>query len=228
MDRWRSEREVLWEVTREMVHCGLVAGSSGNASMRLEGGPEAGTILITPFRSSYRHLGPEHLAVIDLDGQPGEEEHLPSSEAALHLALYKSREDIGAVLHTHSVFASVAAVGGVEIPPLIDEMVLAVGGSVPVAEYGFPSTEELADGARQAIRDRNAVLLRNHGLVGVGRDPWDALEVCQLVERAAQIFVYASLWGKVVPLPAEAVNMGRELFRMQRTAQALRGTHGTR
>ena len=198
---WRSERQLLWEVTREMVKYGLVAGSTGNASLRLADDGGEGPILITPFRAAYRDLQPEDLVVIDLEGEPVEGDHPPSSEAALHLMLYKVRRDIGAIIHTHSLFASVVAVADLEIPPLVDEMVIKVGGSVRVAEYAFPSTEELAERGCRALGDRNAVLLRNHGLLGVARTSWEALEVCQLVERAAQIFVYTSLLGKAVPFP---------------------------
>ena len=205
----------------ELVGDRLVAGSNGNASLRLSGSLEVGLILITPARRPYRQLAPEDLVVIDLEGEPVEGDMLPSSETALHLKLYKTRMDIGAVIHTHSLFASVAAVAGLGIPPIVDEMVIRVGGGVDVAEYAFPSSEELAQRACRALGDRNAVLLRNHGLVGVGRTSWDALEVCRLVERVAQIFVYASLLGKAISLPAEIIEMERELFLMSRAAGAL-------
>ena len=218
MGNWLSERQLLWEVTREMVKDGLVVGSSGNASLRLSGDRDEGLVLITPHGRPYRLLAPGDLAVIDLEGEAVEEDLVPSSEAALHLTLYNSRKDIGAIIHTHSTFASVAAVAGLEIPPIVDEMVIRVGGSVRVAEYAFPSTEELAQRACGTLGDRDAVLLRNHGLVGVGRTVWEALDVCQLVERVAQIFVYASLLEKATPLPPEIIEMEQELFRMQRLA----------
>jgi L-fuculose-phosphate aldolase len=119
-------------------------------------------------------------------------------------------------MHTHSLYASVAAVAGMEIPPIVDEMVIKIGGSVRVAEYAFPSTEELAQRATESLGDRNAVLLRNHGLVGVGRTSWEALDTCLMVERVAQIFVYASLLGRASTLPPEIIEIEKELFRMQR------------
>ncbi len=216
MVKWSSERQVLWEVTAEMVGQGLVSGSSGNTSLRLTGGSDKGHILITPSSRPYRQLAPEDLVVIDLDGEPVEGDLLPSSEAALHLTLYKARQDIGAIMHTHSLYASVAAVAGMEIPPIVDEMVIKIGGSVRVAEYAFPSTEELAQRATESLGDRNAVLLRNHGLVGVGRTSWEALDTCLMVERVAQIFVYASLLGRASTLPPEIIEIEKELFRMQR------------
>ena len=217
MGNWKVQRETLCQVITEMANAGLVAGSSGNASLRLSGAGGDGLVLITPTSRPYRELDVEDLVVVDLDGEQVEGDLSPSFELALHLTLYKSRKDIGAVVHTHSLYASVAAVAGLEIPPVVDEMVMKVGGGVRVAEYGFPSTEELAHRARVALGERNAVLLRNHGLAAVGRTAWDALDVSQLVERVAQIFVYASLLGRSNPLAPDIVNMERDLFQMQRS-----------
>ena len=213
---WDSERHHLWKTVQKMVELDLVAGSSGNASMRLSGDCSTGIVLITPTSRPYRELSPEDMVVIDLEGETVAGEHAPSSETATHLAIYKARGEVGAILHTHSIYASVAAVAGMEIPPILDEMVVKLGGEIRVADYAFPSTEELAQRACHALEDRNAVLLRNHGLVGVGRTRWEALEVCQLVERAAQIFVHASMLGRANPLPPEIVGIEQELFRMQR------------
>ncbi len=221
MGSWPSERRLLWETIDEMVKDGLVAGASGNASLRLQGGAEGALVLITPSNRPYAQMGPEDLVVIDLGGEQVEGELMPSSETALHLKLYKTRPDIGVVVHTHSIFASVAAVAGMAIPPVVDEMVIKVGGSVEVAEYAFPSSEELAERACLALGERNAVLLRNHGMVGVGGTPAEALEVCRLVERVAQIFVFASLLGKASPLPPEIIKIERELFLMSRQAKNL-------
>ena len=216
--RWDPERRTLWEVTREMVKEGLVMGSGGNASLRLSGARDQGLVLITPAGRPYAEMDPADLVVIDLEGDTVQGDLAPSTETALHLRLYRTRGDVRAVMHTHSVYASVCAVAGLEIFPVVDEMVVKVGGPVRVAEYAFPTTEELAERACRALGDRTAVLLRNHGLVGVGRTPREALEVCQLVERVAQIFVYSSLLGRPAALPPEIISIEEELFRMQRAA----------
>ena len=218
MESWAPERQLLWKVITEMVKEGMVAGSSGNASMRLTGSREPATLLITPMAKPYRDLRPSDLVIIDMEGDPVEGEEPPSSETALHLALYHGRPDVGAVLHTHSIYATVAAVSALEIPPLVDEMVYKVGGSIPVAEYAFPSTEDLGQNALEAMGERNAVLLRNHGLVGVGRTPWEAFDVAQLVERVAQVFVHTTIMGRATPLPQKFVDIERELFQMKRKA----------
>ena len=199
---------------------GLVSGTSGNASMRLKGRAGGDLVLITPTQRPYSELAPGDMVAVDLEGQPVEGELAPSSELALHLTLYEARSDIGAVIHTHSPYASVLAVAGLEIPPLIDEMVVKIGGAVPVADYGFPSSVELGQRAWRALGEGNAALLRNHGVVGVGRSLQEALDVCELVERVAHTFVYASLLGKATPLPPDIVEAEQQVFRMQRRAGA--------
>lgn len=216
MGRWQEERHLLLDVTGELVKQGLVTGSSGNASLRLPGTQTKDLFLITPSRLRYSQQGPDDLVILDLEGGAVEGDRLPSTESALHLALYRARPDVGAVIHTHGAYSSAAAVAAVAIPPILDEMVVKVGGSVNVAEYGFPSSQELALRACDAMGERNAVLLRNHGLIGAGRDLWEALDVCQTVERAAQIFIFANLIGKPESLPPEIIELEQELFRMQR------------
>ena len=122
------------------------------------------------------------------------------------------------MIHTHSISASAAAVAGREIPAILDEMVYHIGGGVPIGDYAFPGSEDLARVACQTLGDRNAVLLRNHGVLGVGPGVWEALEACDLVERAAQIFVLAQSFGTggANPLPPDIITAEQELFQMKR------------
>ena len=140
----------------------------------------------------------------------------------MHVAAYRARPDVRAAVHTHSVYASVMAVAHRPIPPIIDEMVTSVGGDVPVTEYAFPSTEELAERAGSALKERNAVLLANHGVVGVGADLRDALSICELVERAAQVYVLASALGSVHALPNDVIAAEQELFKMMHLSASAR------
>ena len=157
----------------------------------------------------------EDVMVIDGDVDVIEGEGVPSSESLTHVAVYRARPDVGCVIHTHSLYASVLAVAAVDLPPIIDEMVVYLGGPVKVAEYGFPSTEELGEKTVAALEDRNAVLVRNHGVVSAGAGVFEALRACELVERAAQIFVQASAFGHVQGLPPLAVEAERQIFKMQ-------------
>ena len=216
-DPWAEQRQELVAATREMYRRGLVGAYSGNTSLRLAGAGADGLLLVTPTHHPYYRLQPEELVVVNLDGEPVAPAPMaPSSETRLHLEIYRRRADVRAIAHTHSIYASVAAVIGRDIPPLIDEMLLTIGGPVKVSQYAFPGTAELAVAAYAALGDqRNAALLRNHGVVGVGPDIWEALEVCDLVERLAQIFVLARNFGPraAASLPADAVAAELEMFR---------------
>ena len=215
-DQWSEQREELTEATREMYRRGLVGAYSGNTSLRLTGSGDDSLLLVTPTHHPYYRLQPDELVVVNLDGEPVSPAPMaPSSETRLHLEIYRQRPDVQAVAHTHSIYASVAAVIGRDIPPLIDEMLMTIGGPIQVSKYAFPGTQELAEQAFDALGDRNAALLRNHGAVGVGPDIWEALEVCDLVERLAQIFVLARNFGPraASPLPEDAVATEMQLFR---------------
>ena len=144
---------------------------------------------------------------------------MPSTEMLLHCAIYRARPDVDAVMHTHSVYASSMAVAGIALPPLIDEMVVLLGDSIQVSDYTFPGTEEIGGAVVAALGERNAALIRNHGLVGVGKTPGEALKVCDLAERLAQIYTIAKGLGNAQPLPDEVVQTELELFRMRRQAE---------
>jgi L-fuculose-phosphate aldolase len=213
---WEEERQEVLDACRRIVAAGLVAGASGNVSRRVEG-PDGGPLVaITPSRVPYHRLTAGDVLVIDFEGVPVEGEGMPSSETLAHLAVYQARADVGAVIHTHSIYASALAVAGLEIPPLVDEQVVALGGSVPVAEYAMSASQELADRACAALGEGNAVLLRNHGVLGVGTDLSEAASVCELVERLAQVYVLALGLGQATPLPDQAVEVEKKIFRMSR------------
>jgi L-fuculose-phosphate aldolase len=163
----------------------------------------------------------EHVVVVDFEGEPVWGDAMPSSELLMHAAIYAARPDVDAIVHTHSVYASALAVAGQAIPALIDEMVVHVGDSVQVAGYGFPGTRELAERVVAALGERNAVLMRNHGVVGVGKTMTEALHVCQLVERMAHIYVVARTLGHDHLLPADVAAAELELFRMRQQAKLL-------
>lgn len=222
MGKWEEERQTLCRVCHKLARTGLVAGYSGNASMRLKS-PEGDLMLITPMGGNLEGLAPNELAVVDLEGEPVEEDLPPSSESALHLTAYHRRPDVGGVVHTHPVFATAVAVAAEEIPPIIDEVVIKIGGRVKVAEYAFPGTEELAKKALDALEDRMAVLLRNHGLMTVGPSVEEALDNSLAVERLAQVFLYASLLKEVKPLPPEIIKMEEELYQMRQAVEKASG-----
>jgi L-fuculose-phosphate aldolase len=212
VSRWQEAKRQVLETGQWMVEQGLVAGTSGNASLRLP--PENGRELlaITPSSRYYDSLTTEDIQVIDFEVEPVEGDLVPSAETMLHIGVYQARPGINAVIHTHSVFASAVAVAGLEIPPILDDQVTLLGGEIKLAPYAASGSQELVDNALAALKDRNAALLANHGAMGIGRTMREAFTACQLVEKTAKIYLCTLALNKVNPLPAEAVEAGKAIF----------------
>ena len=203
------------EVARKMAELDLVSGTSGNVSARL---PD-GLMAITPMGKSYESMSVEDIVVVDGDLDPVEGELMPSSESLLHVAIYAAREDVGGIVHTHAVYSSAVAAVGMAIPPIVDEMVVMLGGEVRVSKYAPPASEAVAERVCEALGNRDAALIRNHGAVTVGADPETALAASVLTERAAQIFVLSSVIGHPTTLPDEVVASEAAIFEMRRAAR---------
>ena len=215
-NRWDNQKLDVLRTAQKILSAGLVTGTSGNVSVRLAPHDDGRELLaITPSGRQYDTMERDDILVVDFDVDTVEGDLTPSTETLLHVAIYRARPDVGAVIHTHAVYSSVAAVAGLDIPPIIDEAMVVLGGPIMVSEYAFPSSEDLADNVCIALGERQAALIRNHGAVGVGHDAEEAFEVCILAERVAQIFVLASALGKVNPLPDEIIEAELAIFRMR-------------
>lgn len=185
-----------------MAEAGLVVGTWGNLSCRVS---RDNAVVITPSGLDYCQVSTRDMVVVDMGGQVLEGERQPSTELALHLAVYRARPDVLCVIHTHSLHAGALAVVRKPVPPILEDMAGMIGGAVPVAEYAVPGSKPLADSVAQALDKVDAVLLANHGVVGVGRTLEDAFQVCQLVERSAQVYILACAVGIPVVLADEEV-----------------------
>lgn len=194
---------------RKMWEAGLVVGSAGNVSRRVD----EKLIAITPTSIGYDVLKPEDIVLVELEsGEPVGSLHAPSYELPLHLTLYRSRREVGAVVHTHAPYVSALSVLRRPLPPVIDEMVLYFGGTVEVTDYAFTGTDAVGINTVRALGDRTGVILANHGNVCVGRDLRQALHVAITMESCARVYVSALSVGEPVPLPVEAIAAGRRLF----------------
>lgn len=189
----------LIETARELLRRDLTEATAGNLSARL---PD-GHVVLTPASLAYETMTPEDLVVVDLDGEVLEGERAPTSEKALHLACLRQHDDIGAVIHCHAPFCTMFALTHQPIPCVIEEFDVYVGGEVPVADYRLTGSDELGAEVARHVGERGAVLMANHGLLTVGRDPEEALKVASLVERTARIVWGARALGEIVPLPDE-------------------------
>ena len=217
MSKWHEEKKLVLETSRKMVDKGLVIGSSGNVSLRLP--PEDGRELlaITPSSRHYDLLTVDDIQVVDFEAEAVEGELAPSVETMLHIGVYRARKNINAVIHTHSVFASAVSVTGLEIPCIMDDQVIYLGGEIKIAKYALSGSEELDNNVIAAMENKNAVLLANHGAVGIGRTMREAFNACELVEKTARIYLLALASGKVNLIPDEGIEAGKAFFAMNQT-----------
>ena len=214
MSHWQEGKRIVLEAGQKMLEKGLVVGTSGNVSLRLPPEGNRELLAITPNRRYYDLFTVDDIQVIDFEAEPVEGDLLPSAETMLHIGIYQARQNINAVIHAHSVFASAISVAGLEVPPILDDQVTFVGGEIKLADYALPGSQELVDNTIAALGERNGVLLPNHGVVGIGRTMREAFTVCELVEKTAKIYYCTLVLGKAKPMPAEAVETGKAFFTM--------------
>ena len=208
-DRFAAARHDVGLHARKMWEAGLVVGSAGNVSCRAG----AAHIAITPTSVPYETLSIEEIAVVDLaSGRSVESIRDPSYELPMHLAIYRQRKDIDAIVHTHAPFVTTLSVLRKPLPPVIDEMMVYFGGTIEVSDYAFTGTERLGENVVRALGNRKAAILANHGNVCIGRDLPQALHVAIVMEACARIYVQAMQVGQPVELPPEAIEAGRKLF----------------
>ncbi len=191
--------DAVLAAAKEMLRRGLVEGTAGNISARREDG----NVVITPSSVDYADMALDDLVVIDSDGGVVEakEGRFPSSEMKLHLACYQAFDDIGSVIHSHPVWATMFAVARQPIPAAVDEFAVYCGGEIRCADYAASGTPDVGTNAVKALEGRAAALIANHGLVSVGPRPDKVLHVTALVERTAQIVWGARALGGPVPIP---------------------------
>ncbi|MBV9513675.1 MAG: L-fuculose-phosphate aldolase [Mycobacteriaceae bacterium] len=189
---------------KDMLRRGLVEGTAGNISARREDG----NLVITPSSVDYAEMRLDDLVLIAPDGAvlAAKDGRSPSTEMKLHLACYRAFDDVGSVIHSHPVWATMFAIAHQPIPACIDEFAVYCGGDVRCTEYAASGTPDVGANAVKALEGRAAALIANHGLVAVGPRPDKVMHVTALVERSAQIVWGARALGGPVPIPDEVNN----------------------
>src|SRR3954468_21155286 len=203
--------ELLW-VAQESLRTNLVHGTAGNFSARL---PD-GNVVLTPSSLPYEAMTIDDLVVTDLDANVLEGKNGPTTEKMLHLACLNAYDDIHAVIHCHAKYCTMFALTREPIPCAIEEVEVYVGGDVPVANYQFTGSQELADEVSKWVGDRAAVLMANHGLLTVGKTAKDALKIANLVELTAEIVWGARILGEIVALPDTTREKMAPIYKMLR------------
>lgn len=200
-------KEKVAKIAQKMVEEGLVVETWGNVSARC-----GDHMVITPSGMDYKRLNFTDMVVMDFNGVIREGKWEPSSEHPLHRLIYKRRQDVQAVMHTHSTFATSFAVARREILPVVEDFAQVVGSRVGVAGYAMPGTDALALSCVDALEDGPAALLANHGLVAVGKTLEEVLLTCKLVEKTAMITLYATILGGPLVIEEKNVNELRAFF----------------
>jgi L-fuculose-phosphate aldolase len=182
------EREQVAAAARRLAAAGLVAGTSGNISARLDD-----RIAVTPTGAELAELDPEEVTVVDLEGEVVDGDLAPTSEIELHLGIY-ARYGTGAVVHSHAPMATALSCVLNELPCIHYEMLM-LGGAVRVAPYETFGTPALADAVVAALDGRTAALMSNHGAVTHGPDVAAAVRGTELLEWAATVYWNACALG---------------------------------
>jgi L-fuculose-phosphate aldolase len=211
LDQLRAD---IVEVGRRLWVRGFVASNDGNISVRI--GPDR--LLMTPANVSKGFMTPEMMVVTDLDGKlvSGAPGRRPSSEIQMHLVAYRQRADVGSVVHAHPPLSTGFAVAGIPLDRAVLAEVVTTLGSIPIVEYGTPSTRELADTVRPYVKAHDGLLLANHGALALGPDLFAAYYRMETIEHFARISLTARLLGREHLLSRD------EVMRLQN----LRGSYG--
>ena len=213
-----KERLLLIEYGKKLVKAGLTKGTGGNLSIFDR---KNGHVAITPSGIDFFEIQPEDIVIIDVDGNVIEGNRTPSSEWAMHVMPYKYRDDIDAVIHAHTMYATVMACLRQELPAT-HYMIAVAGESVRVAEYATYGSPELAKNAFEAMKDRKAVILANHGILAGANDLLNAFNIVEEIEYCSEIYVKARSIGKPVVLPAEEMTLMAEKFKTYGQKKSIR------
>lgn len=189
-----NERELLVEYGKKLIDKNLTKGTSGNLSIFDR---DKKLFAITPSGIDYYKTKIEDIVIMDIDGNVVEGSKKPSSEHNLHRIFYANREDIGAIVHAHTIYSTVLSCMNMSLPA-IHYMIASAGKDVRCAKYATFGTEELAKNAYDEMKDRKAVLLANHGVLTGGKDIFEAFSILEDVEYVSELYIKAKNIGEPV------------------------------
>lgn len=204
-----KERIDVVEYCNKMMDSGLTKGTGGNISIYH---PKKQLVAISPSGIEYNQMQPNDVTIVNLDGDIVDGQKKPSSEIAMHLIFYKRREDIQAVVHTHSTFAKTISSLRMDLPA-VSYLVAHAGINVRCAEYASFGTEELAENAFLAMENRKAVLLANHGLLSGAMDIKNAFNIAEEIEFCSEIYYRSKSIGTPIILDDEEMYKMLEKFK---------------
>lgn len=209
-----AKREVLTGCAQISAK-GYVLGAAGNISARIG---DRFDFVITPSGGNLDSMEEQDLVVVHENGEI-EGQNKPSSEWMIHSEMYRSRQDVKAVIHTHSPNATaVSSLEGIDAVPIIDiEMVLHMGGEITVAPFEIPGTQQLALSAVKGLEEKMCVLLQHHGDVCVGKNMAQAIKCCDNAERSCDMLLKIMASShQISSIPADYITKAKEIFSLRK------------
>ncbi len=198
------------EQNHELPRNNLVVGSGGNVSAR---DPDTGLVVIKPSGVRFAHLTPEMMAVVDLNGQVVEGGMKPSVDTGVHLYIYRHRDDVFGITHTHSPYASSFAARGERIPAVLTPITHILGRDVPCSRYATPGEVETGMAVLDTAEGGHAALVKAHGVFTMGNSATEATNIAIYLEEAARITHLAMMRGPVEEIPQEEIDRCHMWFR---------------
>jgi L-ribulose-5-phosphate 4-epimerase len=190
----RDLRERLCRVGKQLYDHGLVTGTVGNVSARV---PSSETVLIKLTGVCMGFLKPEDFILVDMQGKQIEGKQTMSVETPMHTAVYRVRSDVNGVVHSHAPTATAFGISGIEILPMAIETFMFIPKGVPIVPFEMPGSKELAEAVEKKIKEYDAVILENHGILTVGSTIEDACSLNMTVEETARLqFMVTLLAGR--------------------------------
>ncbi|WP_040206992.1 L-ribulose-5-phosphate 4-epimerase [Neobacillus jeddahensis] len=183
-------KEAVCEANKALKELELVKWTSGNVSYR---DPASNLVIIKPSGIHFAALTPDDMVIVDLDGKVIEGHLKPSVDTASHLYVYKHRDDIHSIVHTHSPFATSFAIRGLDIPSYTTTAANLFNERVPCSDFAAIGEEDVGKQIIDHLGDSPAVLLRSHGVFTVGKDIEHALKAAVILEETAEYAHYATL-----------------------------------
>jgi L-fuculose-phosphate aldolase len=186
----RDLRERLCRIGKQLFDHGLVTSTFGNISARVQG---TKTILIKATGASMGSLKPENLVLVSLEGKQLEGGQAKSVETPMHVAVYNARSDVNGVVHSHAPVATAFGIAGLGILPVTTETYMLIPNGVPIVPFEKPGTKKLATAVQRKIREFDAVILENHGILTVGHSIEEACNLNMTIEETARLQFMATL-----------------------------------
>jgi L-ribulose-5-phosphate 4-epimerase len=203
-------REEVYKMNMALPKNNLVTWTSGNVSGRDK---KTGYVVIKPSGVSYESLLPADLVVVDLDGNVIEGDMMPSVDTESHLYIYKHRDDVDGVVHTHSAYATAFAILGRPIPVYLTAMADEFGCSVPISDYARIGGDEIGREIVEKIGNSPAILIKNHGVFTIGPTPTSAVKAAVMLEDIAKTVHLALLLGQPDEIPPDEVERAHQRYK---------------